>query len=61
MQSVYPLGPQTVSLRLPPGVKVRSVELLCAEKTEPFHVKDQLLRFTIPSVGDYEVAAVTVS
>ena len=28
MRSVYPLGPQTVSLKLPPGIRVKSVELL---------------------------------
>ncbi len=61
MQSVYPLGPQTVSLKLPPGVRAKSVELLCAEQSVPFHSEGQLLRFTIPSVADYEVAAVTIS
>lgn len=61
MQSVYPLGPQTVSLKLPPGVQAKSVELLCAAQSVPFRSENQLLRFTIPSVADYEVAAVSVS
>jgi hypothetical protein len=61
MQSVYPLGAQTVSLKLPPGVQAKSVELLCAGQSVPFHMEGQLLRFTIPRVGDYEVAAVSVS
>jgi hypothetical protein len=60
MQSVYPLGPQTLSLKLPPGVRVRSVELLCAEHPVPFHVEDQILHFTIPRVADYEVAAISI-
>jgi hypothetical protein len=60
MDSVYPLGPQTVSLKLPPGVRARSVELLCAEQSVPFHVEDQTLHFVIPRVGDYEVAAVSI-
>jgi hypothetical protein len=60
MASVYPLGPQTVSLKLPAGVRVKAVELLCAEQGVPFRMEDQVLRFTIPRVGDYEVAAVTV-
>jgi hypothetical protein len=60
MQSVYPLGPQTVSLKLPPGVGARSVELLCAEHPVPFAVEDQILRFAIPRVDDYEVAAISI-
>jgi hypothetical protein len=60
MASVYPLGPQTVSLKLPPGVRVTAVELLCAEQGVPFRMENQVLRFTVPRIGDYEVAAVTV-
>jgi hypothetical protein len=60
MQSVYPLGAQTVSLKLPAGVQAKSVELLSAEQSVPFHMEGPLLRFSIPRVGDYEVAAVTV-
>ena len=60
MESVYPLGPQTVSLKLPAGVRVRSVDLLCAEQSVPFRIENQELHFTIPRVGDYEVAAVSI-
>jgi hypothetical protein len=60
MDSVYPLGPQTVSLKLPTGVRVGSVELLCAEQSVPFQVEGGILKFVIPRVGDYEVAAITV-
>ncbi len=61
MSSIYPLGPQVVSMALPAGVKVKSVELLRAEKPIPFDLEGAALRFTIPHVEDYEVAAVTVS
>ncbi|MGD0737486.1 MAG: alpha-amylase family protein [Terracidiphilus sp.] len=71
MRSVYPLGPQSVSLKLPPGVRPKSVELLRpsqddsaqSESTQnvPFRLEDQILRFTIPSVQDYEVAAITIA
>jgi hypothetical protein len=61
MRSVYPLGPQAVSLKLPSGVGVKSVELLCGEQAVPFRMEDQIVRFTIPRVGDYEVAAISVS
>ena len=61
MGSVYPLGAQTIRMRLPAGVKVKSVELLRAERSVSFAMADGILRFTVPQVGDYEVAAVAVS
>jgi hypothetical protein len=61
MQLVDPLGEQRVSMMLPPGIRVKSVDLLKAEHSVPFHADEQVLRFTIPSVGDYEVAAITVA
>ena len=60
LQSVYPLGPQSVSMRLPAGVNVESVELLKSEGREPFHMEGDILRFTISGVGDYEVAAIVI-
>ncbi len=59
LQSAYPLGPQTVTMKLPPGVRAESVELLKAEAGVPFSMDGQSLRFTIPRVEDYEVAAIT--
>ena len=47
-------------MKLPAGVKVKSVELLRAEQTVPFRLEDGILRFTIPRVEDYEIAAMTV-
>jgi Hypothetical glycosyl hydrolase 6/Beta-galactosidase trimerisation domain len=61
LDSTYPLEPQTVTMRLPAGVKVKTVELLRAETTIPFRLDAQALRFTIPRVEDYEVAAITVT
>jgi hypothetical protein len=61
MQSTYPLGPQTVSMKLPSGVKVKSVELLRAEQFVPFHAQAEILSITIPRVEDYEVAAIKVA
>jgi Hypothetical glycosyl hydrolase 6/Beta-galactosidase trimerisation domain len=60
MQSVYPLGAQSVSLKLPAGVRANSVELLCAEQSVNFRVENQILHFTIPRVEDYEVAAISI-
>ncbi len=59
MQTVEPLGPQQVSMKLPHGVHVQSVELLRAERPVPFKYDHQLLQFTIPEVSDHEVAAIT--
>ena len=61
LESTYQLGPQKVSLTLPLGVRVKGVELLRAEQSIPFRLESQLLRFTIPRIADYEVAAVTVA
>ena len=47
-------------MKLPAGVKVRSVELLHAETTVPFAVQEGILHFSVPRVEDYEVAAITV-
>jgi hypothetical protein len=60
LSAVYPLGPQTVSMTLPDGVKVKAVDLLCSDKTIPFRLEGSVLRFTVPRVDDYEIAAVTV-
>ena len=48
-------------MKLPVGIRVKSVELLKAETTVPHQVEDQVLNFTIPAVDDYEVAAITIS
>jgi len=61
MQSVYPLGPQTVWMKLPLGVRVKSVELLQAGRSAAFIFEGQMLQFTIPSIEDYEVAAICIA
>src|SRR6201996_3477647 len=55
------IGPQKVTLKLPPGVDVKLVELLKAGQRPTFGVHNQVLQFTIPSLEDYEVAAVTIA
>jgi hypothetical protein len=60
MQTTYPLGPQTVSMSLPSGAKVKSVELLRAGQSIPHHQQGAMLSFTIPRMDDYEVAAITL-
>ena len=60
LSTVNPLGPQTVSMALPSGVKVNAVDLLRSDRTTPFRLEGSVLRFTIPRVDDYEIAVVTV-
>jgi len=61
LQSVDPIGQQRIAIKLPAGVGVKSVELLKAEHPTSFHFEGQTLHFTVPSVGDYEVAAITTA
>jgi hypothetical protein len=61
IQDTYPIGAQRVALKLPAGVRVKSVQLLRAEAAVPFTMDGATVRFTIPRVEDYEVAAITVA
>jgi hypothetical protein len=49
-----------ITMRLPSGVTVSSIELLKAGQRPAFIVHEQMLRFTVPALDDYEVAAITV-
>lgn len=60
LRSVNPIGSQRVTMRLPSGIKVRSVELLKAGQNPSFEFRNQMLQFTVASLEDYEVAAITV-
>ncbi len=61
LQSENPLGPQRVTMTLPNGVNVKTVELLRSGQKPAFAFQDQVLQFTVPSLGEYEVAAITVA
>lgn len=61
LQTTDLLGPQTVRMKIPAGTMVRRVQLLRAEKNIDFRLEGVELRFTIPRVDDYEVAAVSLS
>lgn len=60
LQSIHPLGPQTVRMKLPHDLRVQSIELLQAGQNPPFEQQGELLQFTVPRIADYEVAAITV-
>ncbi|MGB6429333.1 MAG: beta-galactosidase trimerization domain-containing protein, partial [Candidatus Acidiferrales bacterium] len=57
IRNFYPIGEQRVSMTLPAGRNVSRVELLRAEKSIPFCQTGNVIGFVIPSVLDYEVAA----
>jgi hypothetical protein len=57
VREFYPIGEQKVSIRLPQGRHVTRVELLRAGRDIPFRAAGGIVEFTIPSVDDYEVAA----
>ncbi|HKO20535.1 MAG TPA: alpha-amylase family protein [Acidobacteriaceae bacterium] len=61
IQSTFPLGAQAVTMKLPAGERVRSVEVLKAGHSVPLQQEGQLLHFTVPRVEDYEVAAITLA
>jgi hypothetical protein len=58
VRQFYPIGAQKVRMSLPPGRRVRRVELLRAERDIPFTSGTGTVEFTIPRVLDYEVAAI---
>ncbi|HEX3119073.1 MAG TPA: alpha-amylase family protein [Candidatus Acidoferrum sp.] len=54
----HPIGAQRVRFGIPAGRKVKRVQLLRAEKEIPFKSTGNGIEFTIPSVTEYEVAAI---
>jgi hypothetical protein len=52
------VGSQEIRLRLPNGFRPDKVFLLSAGKDLPFRVANSELQFSVPQVGEYEVAAI---
>ncbi|HZQ44261.1 MAG TPA: alpha-amylase family protein [Acidobacteriaceae bacterium] len=61
VQAANPVGPQRITMKLPGGADVKAVELLRSGQKPAVAFRDQLLQFTVPSVGECEVAAITVA
>ena len=57
VREFYPIGEQKVKMKLPDGRSVKRVELLRAGKDIPFRQSNGVVEFSIPTVADYEVAA----
>jgi hypothetical protein len=54
----YPLDPQTVKIMLPAGSRASTVQFLAAGKELAVTGSGNVIEFTVPEVGDYEVATI---
>jgi hypothetical protein len=61
VENANAVGTQRVTMKLPAGVNVKSVELLRSGRKPTFTLRNQVLQFTLPSLSDYEVAAISVA
>jgi hypothetical protein len=57
VREFYPIGEQKVRFRVPAGRHITRVELLRSERTVPFHAVGDAIEFAIPSIENYEIAA----
>ena len=53
----YAIGPQKVEFEVAAGKKITGVRALRAGSDLPFTQRDRTVRFEVPTVVDYEVAA----
>jgi hypothetical protein len=61
IREFYPIGPQTITMKIPAGRRVSRVELLRGGKDVPFHHVSDSIKFQVPSIVDYEIAAIYVT
>jgi hypothetical protein len=57
MRKYYPIGAQKVKFELPPNVHISKAGLLRAGTSLPFTQKGNVVEFIIPSINDFEIAA----
>jgi hypothetical protein len=60
VETASQVAPQRVTMKLSSGVDVKVVELLRSGQKPAFTCRNQVLQFTVSSLADYEVAAITV-
>ncbi len=58
VDELIPVGPVTVSVKLPDGVRGRDLRLLVGRAASRMTVQDAWARFEIPSILDHEVAVI---
>jgi hypothetical protein len=59
-RSFFPIGAQTVKLRLPDGIHAKQARLLVAEKNLAIEHSGAFLTLTVPSILDHEVVAIDI-
>ena len=57
-RELVPIGPQQVTIRLPSGTAARRVRLLISDTSPTVERESQILKITIPSILDHEIAAI---
>jgi hypothetical protein len=60
VRELYPVGAQTVRLRLENGLRPKKVRLLASEKTPHVKSRGKELTVIVPSILDHEVVAIDV-
>ena len=60
-RELLPVGPETVSVRLPEGAQIARVHLLRAGGDLDYALEDGVLTVTVPQVVDHEVVAIDVA
>jgi hypothetical protein len=58
VREFYPVGRQEITLRVPEDIRIAQVRTLRSGRRLPFEHRGGLVRFDVPQVVDYEVAAV---
>ncbi|MGW8179566.1 MAG: beta-galactosidase trimerization domain-containing protein, partial [bacterium] len=61
VRDFYPVGRQEVTIRIPDELRIVEVKLLRAERKIPLTHEDQLIRFEVPRIVDYEVIVLSRS
>ena len=61
IREIFPVGPQTVEIRLPAAAKPARVYLCVAGRTAPFDVTGSTLKLEVPSVALHELIAVDLT
>jgi hypothetical protein len=59
IRDIYPIGAQTIAFEVASGRRIKSVRGLRSGTTLSFQQDGTSVRFTVPSIGDYEVVALT--
>jgi hypothetical protein len=56
----FPIGAQTIKLRLPAGIQAKQARLLVSEKPAPITRSEEDLILNVPSILDHEVIAIDI-